>query len=95
MVAPFLRFHLSLRNHKLCGSPAGCRACSAGYDLRIVFESAQHEGAEAILLLAVGMYDEVYGRSFPGFALRAVDSLLSEREWSAVSLRIFRAQFTT
>ena len=52
--------HPSLRNHKLCGSPAGCRGCSAGYDLRIVFESAQHEGAVAILLLAVGMYDEVY-----------------------------------
>ena len=44
----------------LRGLLAVCWACSAGYDLRIVFDYAQHVGAEAILLLAVGMYDEVY-----------------------------------
>jgi mRNA interferase YafQ len=50
----------SLRTHKLRGKLAGCWACSAGYDLRIVFEYTQHEGVEAILLLAVGTHDEVY-----------------------------------
>lgn len=52
--------HPSLRTHKLRGSLAGCRACSAGYDLRIVFEFVQHEGAEAILLIALGTHDQVY-----------------------------------
>ena len=52
--------HPSLRTHKLRGSLAGCWACSAGYDLRVVFEYTQHEGAEAILLLALGTHDEVY-----------------------------------
>lgn len=44
--------HSSLRTHKLHGSLAGCWACSAGYDLRIGLEYIQHEGQEAILLLA-------------------------------------------
>jgi addiction module RelE/StbE family toxin len=52
--------HASLRTHKLRGSLAGCWACSAGYDLRIVFEYTQHESQEAILLLALGTHDEVY-----------------------------------
>ncbi|HUG71030.1 MAG TPA: type II toxin-antitoxin system RelE/ParE family toxin [Pirellulaceae bacterium] len=52
--------HPSLRTHKLRGPLAGCWACSAGYDLRVVFEYTQHEGAEAILLLAVGTHDQVY-----------------------------------
>jgi mRNA interferase YafQ len=52
--------HPSLRTHKLRGSLAGCWACSAGYDLRIVFEYTQHEGQDAILLLALGTHDEVY-----------------------------------
>lgn len=50
----------ALRVHKLRGPLAGCWACSAGYDLRVVFEYTQHEGAEAILLLALGTHDEVY-----------------------------------
>jgi mRNA interferase YafQ len=50
----------SLHTHKLRGSLAGCWACSAGYDLRIVFEYTQHDGQEAILLLALGTHDEVY-----------------------------------
>jgi len=53
-------FHPSLKTHKLKGDMAGSWACSAGYDLRIVFDVIQHEGAEAILLLAVGTHDEVY-----------------------------------
>ena len=50
----------ALRTHKLRGSLAGCWACSADYDLRIVFEYTQHDGAEAILLLALGTHDQVY-----------------------------------
>lgn len=52
--------HPSLRTHKLRGPLAGCWACSAGYDLRVVFEYVEHEGSEAILLLALGMHDQVY-----------------------------------
>jgi mRNA-degrading endonuclease YafQ of YafQ-DinJ toxin-antitoxin module len=44
----------------LRGPLEGHSACSAGYDLRIVFEYTQHEGAEAILLLALGTHDQVY-----------------------------------
>ena len=52
--------HPSLRTHKLRGPLAGCWTCSAGSDLRIVFEYVEHEGQEAILLLALGTHDEVY-----------------------------------
>lgn len=52
--------HPSLRSHKLRGPLTGCWASSVGYDLRIVYEFVQHEGQEAILLLAVGTHDEVY-----------------------------------
>ena len=45
--------HPSLRTHKLRGPLAGYWACSGGYDLRVVFEFTQHEGAETILLLAL------------------------------------------
>jgi mRNA interferase YafQ len=50
----------SLRTHKLRGPLSGCWACSAGYDLRVVFEFVEHEGSEAILLLTLGTHDEVY-----------------------------------
>lgn len=53
-------FHPSLRTHKLKGQFAGVWSCSAGYDLRILFELVEHEGAEAVLLLTVGTHDEVY-----------------------------------
>jgi len=53
-------FHAPLKTHKLKGDLAGLWACSAGYDLRIVFEFVQHEGAEAVLLQSVGTHDEVY-----------------------------------
>ncbi|MBW1703354.1 MAG: type II toxin-antitoxin system mRNA interferase toxin, RelE/StbE family [Deltaproteobacteria bacterium] len=38
------------------------RACSAGYDLRIVFDfvKAEKGSADDILLLAIGTHDEVY-----------------------------------
>ncbi len=52
--------HPSLRTHKLRGPLAGCWACSVGYDLRVVFEYAQQDAAEAILLLALGTHDHVY-----------------------------------
>jgi len=50
----------SLRAHKLRGPLAGCWACNAGYDLRIVFEYTRHQNQEAILLIALGTHDEVY-----------------------------------
>ena len=53
-------FHPRLRTHKLKGKWAGDWACSAGYDLRIVFQFISHEGGEAILLEALGSHDEVY-----------------------------------
>lgn len=53
-------FHPALKTHKLKGELAGSWACSAGHDLRIVFELVEHEGAEAILLQTVGTHDEVY-----------------------------------
>ena len=53
-------FHSKLKSHKLKGDLEGSLACSVGYDLRILFEFVQHEGAEAILLQTVGSHDEVY-----------------------------------
>jgi mRNA-degrading endonuclease YafQ of YafQ-DinJ toxin-antitoxin module len=49
-----------LRTHKLKGNLAGSWACSAGYDLRIIFSFVEHKGAEAILLETLGTHDEVY-----------------------------------
>lgn len=53
-------FHPALRTHKLKGHLEGTWACSAGYDLRVLFRFVQHEGSEAILLLTVGGHEEVY-----------------------------------
>lgn len=53
-------FHPALRTHKLKGRLEGTWACSAGYDLRVLFRFVQHEGAEAVLLLTVGGHEEVY-----------------------------------
>jgi len=53
-------FHPQLKSHKLKGKLAGSWACSAGYDLRIVFQFVKHSGQEAILLEGVGTHDEVY-----------------------------------
>jgi hypothetical protein len=35
-------------------------ACSAGFDLRIVFQFVEYQGADAILLQTVGTHDAVY-----------------------------------
>jgi mRNA-degrading endonuclease YafQ of YafQ-DinJ toxin-antitoxin module len=35
-------------------------ACSAGYDLRIIFQFVEHEKTQAILLESIGTHDEVY-----------------------------------
>ncbi|HJQ81306.1 MAG TPA: type II toxin-antitoxin system YafQ family toxin [Lacipirellulaceae bacterium] len=53
-------FDPRLKTHKLTGELEGVWACSAGYDLRILFEFVQVEGNEAILLLTMGTHDEVY-----------------------------------
>ena len=53
-------FDPRLKTHKLKGNLSGSWACSAGYDLRIVFQFVAHKGAEAVLLEAVGSHDEVY-----------------------------------
>ena len=53
-------FHPRLKTHKLKGELEGCWACSAGYDLRLVFKFVEFEGAEAILLLTVSAHEEVY-----------------------------------
>jgi mRNA-degrading endonuclease YafQ of YafQ-DinJ toxin-antitoxin module len=44
----------------LKGNLAGSWACSAGYDLRIIFSFVEQRGAEAILLETLGTHDEVY-----------------------------------
>lgn len=53
-------FHPRLKTHKLTGELEGSWACSAGYDLRIVFKFIEYEGSESILLLTLGTHDEVY-----------------------------------
>jgi mRNA-degrading endonuclease YafQ of YafQ-DinJ toxin-antitoxin module len=49
-----------LATHKLKGGLSGQLACSAGYDLRIVFEITQRDGREVVLLTSCGTHDEVY-----------------------------------
>jgi len=49
-----------LRTHKLTGTLEGSWACSAGYDLRIIFCFVTYQGKNAILLQTVGTHDEVY-----------------------------------
>jgi len=55
-------FSPQLETHKLKGKLSGSWACSAGYDLRIVFDfvKAEKGNADDILLLAIGTHDEVY-----------------------------------
>ena len=52
--------HPQLRTPKLNGRLEGSWACSAGYDLRIIFRFVHYEGAEAILLETVGTHEDVY-----------------------------------
>ena len=49
-----------LRTHKLKGALSGSWAASGGYDLRVVFRFAGHQGQPAIVLEAIGTHDEVY-----------------------------------
>lgn len=55
-------FSPSLGTHKLSGNLHGLRACSCGYDCRIVFiiESDLQTQSEVIILLDIGTHDEVY-----------------------------------
>ncbi|MFH1741043.1 MAG: type II toxin-antitoxin system mRNA interferase toxin, RelE/StbE family [bacterium] len=55
-------FATQLATHKLKGKLAGSWACSAGYDLRILFDFVKSEGQQEddILLLEIGTHDEVY-----------------------------------
>jgi len=54
-------FHPRLETHKLKGKLAGSWACSAGYDLRIVFDFVKSTTGETeILLIDIGTHDEVY-----------------------------------
>ena len=54
--------HPALRTHKLKGELAGAWSCSAGYDLRILFDFVKNTktGEPEILLLGIGTHDEVY-----------------------------------
>jgi addiction module RelE/StbE family toxin len=55
-------FDARLETHKLKGKLLGSWACSAGYDLRIVFDfigSPDHR-EDDILLLEIGTHDEIY-----------------------------------
>jgi mRNA-degrading endonuclease YafQ of YafQ-DinJ toxin-antitoxin module len=52
--------HPALRPHKLKGKLAKSWACSAGYDLRIVFQFVPQGSQEVILFEAGGTHDEVY-----------------------------------
>ena len=55
-------FVAQLETHKLKGKLSGSWACSAGYDLRIVFDfvKGEKDKEDNILLLAIGTHDEVY-----------------------------------
>jgi len=55
-------FHPKLYTHKLKGHLTGSWACSAGYDLRIVFEMRENTetNEQEIILLSLGTHDEVY-----------------------------------
>ena len=53
-------FHPQLKTHKLKGKLAGSWACSAGYDLRVVFQIVKHNGEAAVLLESLGTHEEVY-----------------------------------
>ena len=50
----------SLKTHKLRGEWQGYLACSAGYDLRIVFEFIENKPEDEILLIDIGTHDDVY-----------------------------------
>ena len=49
-----------LRTHKLKGKLSDSWACSAGYDLRIIFRFGKWENFEATFLETIGTHEEVY-----------------------------------
>jgi len=55
-------FAPSLGTHKLSGTLEGLRACSCGYNCRIVFSIERNPvgGTQVIVLLDMGTHDEVY-----------------------------------
>lgn len=55
-------FAANLSTHKLSGVLYGLWACSCGYDCRIIFslERDEESGEEVIVLLDIGIHDEVY-----------------------------------
>ena len=55
-------FAPQLETHKLKGKLEGSWACSAGYDLRIIFDFVKNEQAcdDDIFLIEIGSHDEVY-----------------------------------
>jgi len=55
-------FAPQLETHKLKGKLSGSWACSAGFDLRVVFDfvKAEKDMEDDIFLLAIGTHDEVY-----------------------------------
>ncbi|MBC8183905.1 type II toxin-antitoxin system YafQ family toxin [candidate division KSB1 bacterium] len=55
-------FDPKLETHKLKGKLSGSWACSAGYDLRIIFDFVKNEKQKEddIFLLEIGIHDEVY-----------------------------------
>jgi addiction module RelE/StbE family toxin len=55
-------FDPRLATHKLKGKLLGSWACSAGYDLRIVFDFVKSESQpeDDVLLLEIGTHEEVY-----------------------------------
>lgn len=55
-------FAPQLETHKLKGKLAGSWACSAGYDLRVVFDFVKNkeQKVDDIFLIEIGTHDEVY-----------------------------------
>jgi mRNA-degrading endonuclease YafQ of YafQ-DinJ toxin-antitoxin module len=55
-------FATQLATHKLKGRLAGIWSCSAGYDLRILFEFVRdpERDEEDLFLIEIGPHDEVY-----------------------------------
>ena len=54
-------FAIQLDTHSLQGKLLGIKACSCGYDCRILFTlEITQNGTEAVILLEIGTHDEVY-----------------------------------
>jgi addiction module RelE/StbE family toxin len=53
-------FDPRLKTHKLKGEWTGSWACSAGYDLRVVFQFIKQDGLDVISLQSIGTHDDVY-----------------------------------